>query len=34
MKEFRINEYITLKLEEEIIDEDEGIKETKTNIFI
>ena len=34
MKNFRINEYITLKLEEEIIDEEEGIKETRTNIYV
>ena len=34
MKEFKINEYITLKLEEEIIDEEEDLKETRTNIYI
>lgn len=34
MKEFKINNYITLKLEEEIIIEEEGIKETKTNIYV
>ena len=34
MKEFKINEYITLKLEEEIIDEEEDLKETRTNIYV
>ena len=34
MKEFKVNEFITLKLEEEIIDEEEGLKETRTNIYV
>ena len=34
MKEFKINEYITLKLEEEIINEEEGLKEIRTNIYV
>jgi len=34
MKEFRVNDYIILKLEEEIIEEKEGLKETTTNIYV
>jgi len=34
MKEFRINQYITLKLEEEIIDERRDLRKTRTNIYI
>lgn len=34
MNEFRINEYITLKLEEEILNEEEGLKDTRTNIYV
>ncbi len=34
MKEFKINENITLKLEEELIDKRESIKKTKTNIYV
>jgi hypothetical protein len=34
MKEFKVNEFIILKLEEEIISEEEGLRETKTNIYV
>ena len=34
IKEFKINQYITLKLEEEIIDEEEDLKKTRTNIYV
>ena len=34
MKEFKVNEFITLKLEEEIVDEVENFRETKTNIYV
>lgn len=34
MKEFKVNEFITLKLEEEIVDELENFRETKTNIYV
>ena len=34
MKKFKINDYITLKLEEEIIDKKENIKEIRTNIYV
>lgn len=34
MKEFKVNEFITLKLEEEIISDEEGLSETKTNIYV
>ena len=34
MKEFRINQYITLKLEDEIIDEKEDLKKIRTNIYV
>ena len=34
MKKFKVNEFITLKLEEEIIIEEENIRETKTNIYV
>lgn len=34
MKEFKVNNYISLKLEEEIIDKKENLKEIKTNIYI
>lgn len=34
MKKFKINKYITLKLEEEIIDEKEDIREIRTNIYV
>ncbi|UCC19876.1 MAG: hypothetical protein JSV62_00955 [Promethearchaeota archaeon] len=34
MKEFKINQYITLKLEEEIIDKQENLKKTRTNIYV
>jgi len=33
-KEFQVNKFITLKLEEEIISEEEGLSETKTNIYV
>jgi hypothetical protein len=34
MKEFRVNDYITLKLEEELIDGEESLTELKTNIYV
>jgi len=34
MKEFRINQCITLKLGEEIIDERRDLRKTRTNIYI
>lgn len=34
MKEFIINKFITLKLEEEVIIEEEGLKETRTIIYV
>ncbi len=34
MREFKVNKFITLKLEEEIIDEEEDLKDIKTNIYI
>ncbi len=34
MREFKVNKFITLKLEEEIIDEEEDFREIKTNIYI
>ncbi len=34
MREFKVNEFITLKLEEEIINEEEDLKDIKTNIYL
>ncbi len=34
MKEFKVNEFITLKLEEDIISEEDDLSETKTNIYV
>jgi len=34
MKEFRINQYITLKLEEEFIDKRENLSKIRTNIYV
>lgn len=34
MREFKVNEFITLKLEEEIVVEEEDLREIKTNIYV
>ena len=34
MKEFKVNKFITLKLEEETISEEEDLSEIKTNIYV